>query len=347
MAGRGVNSEKIKIQNLKLLYPKFKIFEGNKLKGTGKQKASLKKKRIGVLMGGISPEREISLKTGEAVFNALKALGYKAIKIDAGEDILKRISGLKIDIAFIALHGGWGEDGGIQGALNIMEIPYTGSGVCASAVAMDKILSKKIFLYHNLPTPGFWVYEGDESGIKTFLKKQSFKLPVVVKPVVGGSTIGVYIVFSRKDLRKAISQVLPLDRRVIIEEYIAGRDLTVGVLNGKPLPIVEMVPKSGFYDYKAKYTKGETEYVCPARIPAKTAKKIHEIAMQAYWALGCKGAPRIDFRLSPDNKPYLLEVNTIPGMTGTSLLPMAASMVGINFNSLVEMILEESFNERL
>ena len=311
------------------------------------QKVPLKEKRVGVLMGGISPEREISLKTGEAVFNALRDLGYKAIRVDVKEDIFERFLKLKIDIAFIALHGGWGENGGIQGALNIMGIPYTGSGVCASAVAMDKILSKKIFSYHSLPTPGFWVYEGNNSGIKKFLKEQSFKLPVVVKPVTGGSTIGVYIVFNRKELEKAISQVLFLDSRVLIEEYIKGRDLTVGMLNGKPLPIVEMIPKRGFYDYKAKYTKGETEYVCPARIPAKTTKEIHKIALQAYRALGCKGAPRIDFRLSSANKPYILEVNTIPGMTGTSLLPMAASRVGINFNRLVEMILEESFNERL
>jgi len=314
---------------------------------TKNKRVLLKNKQIGVLMGGVSPEREISLKTGEAVFSALKDLGYKVTKVDAGKDILERLLRLKIDIAFIALHGGWGENGGIQGVLDIAGIPYTGSGVCASAVAMDKILSKKIFFYHGLPTPKFWVYEGRSSGIREFLKKKSLKLPIVVKPSTGGSTIGISIVSPGEDLELAISHALSFDRRVLLEEYIEGRDLTVGILRNHALPVVEMVSKSGFYDYKAKYTKGETDYICPAQIPARTTKQIHEIALQAYTALGCKGAPRIDFRLSPDNKPYILEVNTIPGMTETSLLPMAASKAGISFGSLVEMILEESFNERL
>lgn len=303
---------------------------------------SLKNKRIDVIMGGVSPEREISLKTGEAVFKALKVSGYRVSRIVADKDIIKKLLKTKIDIAFIALHGGWGEDGGIQGVLEIMGVPYTGSGVCASAVAMDKILSKEIFFYHGLPTPEFWIYTGKRNGIEKFIRTQSLKLPVVVKPATGGSTIGISIVSSKKNLKKAISKALSLDHAVLIEKYIEGRDLTVGILKNRPLPIVEMIPKNGFYDYRAKYKKGETKYICPAEIPVKVAEKIQDIAIKAYFALGCKGAPRIDFRLTPDNRPFILEANTIPGMTETSLLPMAASRAGISFNRLVEIMLEES-----
>ena len=313
--------------------------------GTAKGKTGLlKEKRIGVIMGGVSPEREISLKTGEAVFKALKASGYRASIIDAGKDIIKKLLKAKIDIAFIALHGGWGEDGGIQGLLEITGIPYTGSGVCASAVAMDKILSKEIFFYHKLPTPEFWVYTGNRQGIEKFIKTHSIKFPVVVKPATGGSTIGISIVSSKKNLKNAISKALPFDRAILIEKYIEGRDLTVGILKNYSLPIVEMIPKSGFYDYRAKYKKGETKYICPAEIPSGVAKKIQDIAVKAYFALGCKGSPRIDFRMTPDNRPFILEANTIPGMTETSLLPMAASKAGIGFNRLVEIMLEESIS---
>ena len=310
--------------------------------GAKKKTVSLKKRRIGVIMGGTSPEREISLKTGTAVFRALKASGYKASRIDADKDIIEKLLKTKIDVAFIALHGGWGENGGIQGVLEIMGILYTGSGVCASAVAMDKILSKEIFFYHGLPTPEFWIYSGKRSGIEKFIKTQSVKLPVVVKPATGGSTIGISIVSSKKDLKKAVSRALSFDSTILIEKYIEGRDLTVGILKNRPLPIVEMVPKSGFYDYRSKYKMGKTKYICPAEIPSRAAEKVQDIAMKAYLALGCKGAPRIDFRLTPDNRPFILEANTIPGMTETSLLPMAASKAGIGFNRLVEIMLEES-----
>ena len=169
----------------------------------------------------------------------------------------------------------------------------------------------------------------------------------MVKPVTGGSTIGISIVSNKKDMGKAISDALAFDDRVLIEEYIEGRDLTVGVLRNHVLPVVEMVPKSGFYNYKSKYTKGATEYICPAKIPQHVTRQVQLIAMNAFMALGCRGAPRIDFRLSPKNKPYILELNTIPGMTETSLLPMAASEIGIGFNKLVKIILEDSFNDRL
>lgn len=294
--------------------------------------------RIGVLMGGVSAEREISLKTGEAIENALRERGYDVCPIDVGYDIATRIASEQIAIAFIALHGRLGEDGTIQGMLEMTRIPYTGSGVLASALSMDKIMSKRIFGAQAIPTPGFRVLERTEE-ISAALETINLPLPIVVKPASEGSTIGVSIVRNRSDLARAIEHARQYDRRVLLEEYITGKEITLGVLNGQPLPIIEILPKGGFYDYRAKYTKGETEYILPPRMPRKAQKEAAMVGLQAYNALGCEGCARVDMMADEKGNPFVLEVNTMPGMTETSLVPKAARFSGIEFPELVERIL--------
>jgi len=294
----------------------------------------LQKKKIGVLMGGISPEREISLKSGKAVLRALLAKGYHACSIDVNRAVAADLSAQKIEVAFIALHGPWGEDGTIQGLLELMGIPYTGSGVLASALAMNKIMAKKIFCFHKLPTPEFQVVPSGYDGAKIALR-----LPLVAKPVCGGSTIGISIVESRNELRNALTKAAAFDQEIFVEHYVEGRDITVGILAGEQLPVIEIVPKSGFYDFEAKYSPGKTDYVVPARVPDKISKNAQDLALEAYHALHCAGAARVDFRMDQQGMLTILEVNTIPGLTETSLLPMAAAEAGIDFSALSETIL--------
>lgn len=294
----------------------------------------MKQKKIGVLMGGLSAEREISLKTGNAILTALKDQGYQAVKIEVDHAIAATLLEERIAVAFIALHGPWGEDGSIQGLLEMMGIPYTGSSVLASALAMHKVMAKKIFCYHNLPTPPFQVvHQGDDH------QALALTLPVVVKPVCGGSTIGTTIVQRREDLEEALRCAAEYEPDILIEQFVDGVDITVGVLNGKALPIVEMVPKSGFYDFRSKYTPGQTEYIVPARLSAETTSTAQRMAVAAYQALQCAGAARVDFRLDRAGALNILEVNTIPGLTATSLLPMAAAKAGIDFSTLVAQML--------
>lgn len=295
-------------------------------------KKGLKKKKIGVLMGGISEEREISLKTGAAVLKALQYKGYDAIGIDAGRDIASVLVKKKIDIAFLALHGRYGEDGCVQGLLEMMSIPYTGSGVKASSVAMDKIATKKIISFHGVTTPAFSVLEEGKNTV-------GIKPPLIVKPASQGSAIGVTIVRKKTGLKNAIATAKGYGSDVLIEEFIEGRELTVSILDGKVLPIIEIRPKEGFYDYKAKYTKGMTEFTVPAKLSKTTAKKVGQMALDAYNALGCRGAARIDVMLGKKDAPYVLEVNTIPGMTELSLFPRAAACVGLDYAALVEEML--------
>ncbi len=289
--------------------------------------------KIGVLMGGLSSEREISLRSGKAVFEALKRKGYDAVCIDPARDLGLQMLRHKVDAAFICLHGTPGEDGTVQGLLEFMGIPYTGSGVLASAVAMDKIVAKKLLIYHGIPTP---VFEVNEQG-KTIGKRVA--LPVIVKPAKQGSTIGVTRVRIKKDLEKAIRVARRFGPKVLIEKFIKGRELTVGILNDLALPVVEVRPVSGFYDFKSKYTPGRTEYLVPAPILRRVAKRVQELALSTHQALGCSGASRVDLMLAEGDDPYILEVNTIPGMTETSLLPKAAREAGISFDDLVERIL--------
>ena len=295
-------------------------------------------KRIGDLMGGISSERDISLRTGSLVAASLKRKGYDVVNIDMGRDLAHQLVSAGVGVAFIALHGRFGEDGCVQGLLELMDIPYTGSGVAASAICMDKLLSKKIFEYHGIPTPKFHLFSRGKQG-----EPPVVRYPVVVKPCREGSTIGISIVSNSAGLSPAIENALHYGNNVIIEEYIDGMEITAGILDDKSLPLVEIIPKEGFYDFRTKTTGGMAEYVVPARLSASVAENIKAIALQAHRELGCNYVSRVDFRVDRAGHPYALEVNTIPGMTETSLLPRAAREAGTGYDELVEMILSSAF----
>jgi D-alanine-D-alanine ligase len=302
------------------------------------KEGSLKKKKIAVMMGGLSREREISLKTGKAILRALTEKGYPAISIDVGPNIADVLMKEKIECAFLALHGRFGEDGTVQGMLELMRIPYTGSGVLASALALHKIMAKKVFLCENIPTPPFEVLGRIEVG-KNSLRTSSLSLPVVVKPAREGSTIGVSIVKKEEDLLPALKEAGKYDDEILVEKFMEGKEITVGVLEDIPLPIIEIVPKSGFYDYHSKYTKGETQYLVPAPMSREKYLYAQEISFKAFKALGCSGCARVDLMTDAEENPFVIDVNTMPGMTETSLLPKAASYAGIPFEDLVERIL--------
>ena len=299
---------------------------------------SLKKKKIGVMMGGLSREREISLKTGKAILKALTEKGYTACPIDVDQDVAETLIKKKIECAFIALHGRFGEDGTIQGMLELMRIPYTGSGVLASALALHKIMAKKIFLCEKIPTPPFEVVQRQEIG-KDPLKNISLSLPLVVKPAREGSTIGISIVRTKEELVPALKEAGKYDEEILVEKFMKGKEITVGILEDIPLPVIEIVPKSGFYDYHSKYTKGETQYIIPARIPREKYLYAQEISLKAFQTLGCSGCARVDLMTDENDDSFVIDVNTMPGMTETSLLPKAANYVGIAFEDLVERIL--------
>jgi D-alanine-D-alanine ligase len=298
----------------------------------------IKKKRIGVMMGGLSREREISLKTGKAILKGLMEKGYDVYPIDVGEDIANTLTKKKIDCAFLALHGRFGEDGTIQGMLELMRIPYTGSGVLASALAIHKIMAKKFFLFEKIPTPPFEVFHRDEIE-KAPLRTIFLPFPLVVKPAREGSTIGVSIVRREEELLYALKEAGKYDEEILVEEFMKGKEITVGILEDIPLPIIEIVPKSGFYDFHSKYTKGETEYIIPARIPREKYLFAQEISLKAFRVLGCSGCARVDLVTDESGNPFVIDVNTMPGMTEISLLPQAAHYAGITFGDLVERIL--------
>ncbi|NCO67578.1 MAG: D-alanine--D-alanine ligase [Nitrospirae bacterium CG_4_10_14_0_8_um_filter_41_23] len=314
-------------------------------------------KRIGVLMGGTSAEREISLRSGTAIYNALKVIGYKAFAIDVGPDICNVLNREGIELAFLVLHGGYGENGSIQGMLEVLGIPYTGSGVLASALAMDKEASKKIFLYHNIPIPPFVVVtsnellipplpplvKGGKGGFDSSLI--DFPLPWVVKPTAEGSSIGISIVRDKMNFRQALEAAYSHGSRVIVEKYIMGKEVHIGILNGRVLGGVEVRPSLEFYNYEAKYTAGRTEYILPPEINNKAYERAKEAAISAHTALGCKGATRVDLRVDTEGNPYVLEVNTIPGMTEMSLLPKIASLAGFDFPALIEEIIRGVIDE--
>jgi D-alanine-D-alanine ligase len=287
-------------------------------------------------MGGESGEREISLKTGSSVLRALLKSGYNVLGIDAGRDVPLELASKRIETAFIALHGRYGEDGCIQGMLEIMGIPYTGSGPRASAVAMDKIMAKKVFSYHGISTPGFveWVDGGKPPPLPPGLR-----LPLVVKPLREGSALGVSIVRKRVELKAAFRKAASLGSGVMAEGFIEGRELTVSMLDSTVLPVIEIRPKGELYDYHAKYTPGATEFVVPARLKKNVEKRVLKEALSAYNALGCSGAARIDVMLDRSERPYVLEVNTVPGLTEHSLFPMAAARAGLSYSRLVQKML--------
>jgi D-alanine-D-alanine ligase len=298
----------------------------------------IRKKRIAVMMGGFSQEREISLKTGKAILKALTEKGYTVIAIDIRDSVPEKLVKEKIECAFLALHGRFGEDGTIQGMLELMRIPYTGSGVLASALAMHKIIAKKLFLYEKIPTPRFEVFQKEEVK-KGLLKEISLPFPLVVKPAREGSTIGISIVRKEEEFGPALQKAGGYDEEILVEEFMKGREITVGILEDIPLPIIEIVPKSGFYDYHSKYTKGETQYILPARMPREKYLYAQEMSLNAFQILGCSGVARVDLMTDGNENPFVIDVNTMPGMTETSLLPKAASYAGIPFEDLVERIL--------
>lgn len=312
------------------------------------RRSLLTKVRIGVLMGGQSSEREVSLRTGSAVHRALRRRGYDAVAIDVGPGLSRDLQRHRIAIAFLALHGPGGEDGAIQGFLETLGIPYTGSGVQASSVGMHKVTTKTILAAHDIPVPpGLVVKRGQIVSEGRAFRAAKLRWPVVVKPASEGSTIGVTIVKERAQWKKALALAHRYDRDAVVEAYIPGHEVTVSLLGrgGRAplvLPAVEIVAPGGFYDYSAKYEKGKTRYLCPAPLSAAVTREIRAQALRAYEVLDCAGAIRVDFRITPRGRPYVLEVNTAPGMTETSLLPMAAAQAGIGYEELTERILESA-----
>ncbi|WP_321530841.1 D-alanine--D-alanine ligase [uncultured Desulfuromonas sp.] len=302
-----------------------------------------KQQRIGVIMGGTSAEREVSLRTGAAIVKALAECGYTVVAIDADKNLPARLIDERIEVAFLAVHGRYGEDGTIQGLLELMQIPYTGSGVLASALAIDKAVTKRMVAQDGVPTPSATLV--DETSVIDDIVRQCGHFPQVVKPVREGSTLGIAIANNADELKQAIAQARDYDRRVLVEDYIDGREVTVAVMNGRALSIIEIVPESGFYDYTAKYTVGKTRYLVPAPLPESQYQAIQKAAVTSYASLGCRGAARVDFMVTDDNF-YFLEVNTIPGMTETSLLPKAAADCGMVFAKLVEEILDDASLDR-
>lgn len=305
---------------------------------------TLTQARIGVLMGGQSAERDVSLRSGEAVHQSLVRRGYDAVAIDVGATLYEQLRTNRIEIAFLVLHGPGGEDGTIQGFLDSIGMPYTGSGVTASAVAMHKGLTRIVMEAHGIPVPdGTLVATNPSSPVFRKSLPKGLRCPVVVKPVSQGSTIGVTIVRRPSEWRDALRRAWPFGEEAVVEAFIPGHELTVSVMRDRTgavaLPAVEIVAPEGFYDYEAKYQKGKTRYLCPAPLPARVTEQIKTLSVRAFQALGCEGAARVDFRVTPRGRPYALEVNTIPGMTETSLLPMSAGQAGLDYDTLVERIL--------
>jgi D-alanine-D-alanine ligase len=329
--------------------------------------------RIAVLLGGVSVERDVSFASGRGVVNALREAGHEVVPVDpalgnnqpahpdelllhsvqSAPPSLEELATLhpkalidcihsplfdSIDLVFIALHGTWGEDGTIQALLDMRGIKYTASGVLASALAMDKAMSKVMFQHVGVLTPDWFHcdHEDDSNVVSTEAARIGY--PIVVKPNDGGSTVGLSIVQQPGELRNAIHEASQYSRSILLEKYIPGRELTVSIVGNIVLPMIEIRPHDGFYDYQHKYTKGMTEYICPAQVPENITAYVSEQALLAFRSLGCSGFGRVDFRLNDDGDAYCLEVNTIPGMTGTSLVPKAAAAAGWSFSELCERI---------
>ncbi|MDH5586689.1 MAG: D-alanine--D-alanine ligase [Nitrospirota bacterium] len=299
--------------------------------------------RVGVLMGGSSAEREISLKTGRSICESLQRRRYTVVPIDVDATLPQQLRAKNIGVAFIALHGMGGEDGTVQGLLEVMNIPYTGSGVSASAVCMDKGLTRVVLQAAGIPVPAGITLQAP------FIPPRPaghLGWPVVVKPCTEGSSIGVSIVKQASGWRRAVLKAYRHAQQAVVEKYIPGREVAVGVLGTKIFPGVEVIAPGGFYDFKAKYGKAATRYLCPAPLTARVERLLREYSLHAYQALGCRGATRVDFRIHPNGRPYVLELNTIPGMTARSLLPMAAAQQGMTYDDLVEAILQAALLNR-
>jgi D-alanine-D-alanine ligase len=285
----------------------------------------------------LSSERAISFKSGRAVAAALRSRGFEVVEIDVGRDIDRVLRDTKVDTVFPVLHGRWGEDGCIQGLLECLGIPYAGPSVGGAALTMDKVVTIHLLRGSGVPVPDGIVWTaGDDPGGPSSLP---FPYPVVVKPVREGSSFGITIVEEVAGLAAAVRLALDLDDRILIEECVPGPELTVGILEGEALPVVEIAPKDGWFDFDCKYTKGMTDYHAPARIDDDLRDRVQAIALESARLTGCMDTCRVDIMAGGDRGPRVLEVNTIPGMTGTSLLPMAAAAVGISFPELCERLL--------
>ena len=303
-------------------------------------------KYIVVLMGGISPEREISMQSGKAVANALSMDNKNVIKIIVNDDMVNELDNYKIDVAFIALHGYFGEDGGIQEVLESKGIPYTGSGITASKLAMNKVESKDVFRRNNIPTPDYFKASTVQSLSQIINSVKSLKLPVITKPVSNGSSIGIYIIKEYIEIIDAIKHTGSCSEEILVEECIEGRELTVSVLNKKALPVIEIKTATGIYDYDAKYKSDKTQYnvLTSADKSSETTlshdvyERVQELAVRAHNSLGCRTFSRVDMILNKDAEIYVLEVNTIPGFTERSLLPKAAAAANISFPELCNVI---------
>jgi D-alanine-D-alanine ligase len=291
------------------------------------------KLNIAVMLGGPSAEREVSLRTGSAVAKALRSLGHEVHELDPrdGSFVLPP----KTDVVFLALHGTYGEDGTVQQQLDQLGVPYSGCDAEASRIAFDKVLTKQSCMQAGVPTAAFAVVSSAEAPLPAGLQ-----LPLVVKPSRQGSSVGLQFVEQAGDWPKAVAESLKFDTEVLVEEKIIGRETTVGILGGKVLPVVEVRPKAGTYDYKNKYTAGATEYFCPADFDEATTKRIQTAAIGAFRAIGGRDYSRVDVMVRPDGSPVVLEVNTLPGMTETSLLPKAAAAAGINYEQLCQRMIE-------
>jgi len=296
-------------------------------------------KRVGVLLGGLSVEREVSLRSGAAISQALRSLGYSVVEVDVQRDVAQRLLEERIDVAFIALHGRYGEDGCIQGLLESMHIPYTGSGVLASAVGMEKVFSKQVFLARGIPTPPYRSFDTVEEALAG-LDALPFPLPAVVKPSREGSSVGVYICRTREAYAEAVGKAAGLAGSLLVEQFISGHEVQGAVLDDASLGAIEIVPAREFYDYEAKYSAGSgTKYLFPAPLPPAQYARVNDVCLAAHRALGCSGATRSDCMVTADGDVWLLELNTLPGMTDTSLLPKIAAGQGIDFPGLCERLL--------
>ncbi|MDD4182916.1 MAG: D-alanine--D-alanine ligase [Candidatus Omnitrophica bacterium] len=307
----------------------------------------LKDIKVGVLGGGVSSEREISLLSANEAYKALRKNNIETVFIDITvsekEKVKEMILSSNIDLAFIALHGEFGEDGKIQEILEELDMPYTGSDAKASYLAMDKIASKEIFIKNGIATAGFAVYEAGQSIEDLAL---NLKYPAVVKPFFAGSSVGVFIVRNKIELGFALKEAVTLQPRVIIEDYIEGREFTLGIFEDKPLAVVEIVLKSGYFDFTTKYSDGLADFIAPAKLDKTVYRKIQDTALAAHYALGCKHFSRVDIRLGCDSVPFVLEVNSIPGLTTHSLLPLSAKCCGIDFDELIINMAQLALNEK-
>lgn len=302
----------------------------------------MKDKHIIVLMGGPSAEAEVSRRTGAAIADALKSKGYHVSTLELNpKTVLQDIENLKGDVVFNAIHGRYGEDGALQGVLEMAEIPYTGSGIMAHSVGMNKKVSKDVFKGAHIPTAESISYNGNLQSKEDIIKhiEDTFSLPVVLKPATQGSSIGVTIVKEQDQLAKAVTEALTYDPILVVEQFLNGREFTVSVLDGKALAIIEIRPHSGEYDYTSKYTAGATDYLVPAPISEDMTKEMQAIGELVYREVQASGAIRVDVMTDDKDNMYVLEYNTIPGMTATSLVPKAAKEMGIDFPELCEKIL--------